>query len=444
MKKGYVMEVKEEYLLVMSEDRKFLRLQKRRGIDAGEEILFSESQVLDITGTTDRMEAFMKKIKHAKPMGIAAAMVLFLVLSIAALTGGEEEARYLLSFDVNPSVGIEVGENEEVLEVYAANDRAKELALEDLEGESLEVFLDEFLEKLAEKGYLNNDSAQVLLSYADLLEEEEASQDLIDRVTEQMQNYFAEKNLMVDINTLIAEGENYENARLEGITLGKFQLIKEIETEESRAVEGEEGIETEDAASEEGAESEDAGDTEDEEEASGDREEYRNMPVRELLQHPVFERHPRDRKAEGLHPVFDVHPRDWNPEDGDKPHPVFDQHPGNRGNDDQDEDREREEGEHPVFDQHPGDRDKEEGEHPVFDQHPRDRDKEEKEHPVFDEHPGDRDKEEGEHPVFDQHPGDREDSDEQESDDEGSSKDKPEHPIFANHPGNRGNGNSKR
>jgi len=414
VKKGYILEVKGEYLLVMTEEQRFLRLQKKQGVNVGDEILFSENQVLDITRSNNRKENFMKKIKHAKPMGIAAAMVMFLVLSIFAISGGESEAQYLLSFDVNPGVQIEVGEDYKVLAVHAANEEAKELGLEDLKGESLEDFLGEFLDKLSEKGYLNNETAQVLFSYADLLEDEEASEDFAEQVTEQMEAYFTERNMNVEINMLRADSQNYENARLEGITLGKFQLIRAIEEQEGRDIE----LEDEEATEEEA------------QEPSEDPTAYRDMEVRELLEHPVFERHPRDRKAEGLHPVFDVHPRDWSEEDGEKPHPVFDKHPGNRGNDDNDDETLNEEG--------------------------RDEDKE---HPVFDEHPRNRDKEDGEHPVFDEHPRNRGNSHEQESDDsedgeEGNSDDdeksneaqgsdeEREHPVFKNHPGNRGNGNS--
>lgn len=461
MKKGYVLEVKEEYLLVMTEDQRFLRLQKKQGVDAGEEIKFSENQVLDIPSVINRKEQFMKKIKHVKPMGIAAAMVLFLVLSIFAVSGGEDEAQYLLSFDVNPSVEIKIGENEEVLKVFAANDEAKELELEDLEGESLEVFLNEFLDKLAKNNYLNEESNEVLLSYADLLDDDQASQDLVDRITEQMEQYFAANELMVNINTLSADVENYEKAQEAGITIGKFQLMEAILNDEADDVD-EITIGNDDSEdSEDPADSKDADD-------SMDRQALQEKSVRELLEHPVFERHPRNRKADGRHPVFDNHPSDWDKEDGEKPHPVFDIHP---------RDWNKEDGKkpHPVFDEHPGNRDKDEedpedgsvdeegDEYQALEEEDRD---EKEGHPVLDRHPRDRDKEAGEHPVFEQHPRDRvknqePDSEDSQDEDNGTSndnrsdedssedsdetrgpKDKKDHPVFKTHPGNRGNGNS--
>ncbi|NBG87506.1 anti-sigma-I factor RsgI family protein [Isachenkonia alkalipeptolytica] len=441
MKKAYVMEVKEDHLLVMTEEQRFVRLRKKAGVDAGEEILFAESQVLDIPKANSRGENIMKKIKQVKPMGIAAAMVLLLVLSIFAITGGETEVQYLLGFDVNPGIQIEVGENEEVLRVDAMNEEAKSLEVEALEGESLEVFLEELLVKLEAQGHLNSETAQVMLSYADLLEDDVASEDFVDRVTAQMEEYFAEKNMNVEINMLLVDEENYENARIAGITLGKFQLIQEIErrgaTEDpGEEPEGKETEGTEEAAEESVDEAGEEGD-----DITIDTEKYQDTPVRELLKHPVFERHPRDRnKEEGEHPVFDVHPRDWNKEDGDKPHPVFDEHPGNRGNDqdengedvdgengqDPEEGRDEERG-HPVFEEHPRDRNKEDGEHPVFDEHPRDRSKDE-----------DRDSDEG---SGDNDSGDGE-NENGESDQSRGTDEKREHPVFDNHPGSRGNESS--
>jgi len=412
VKKGYVLEVKEEHLLVMTEDQKFVRLQKKHGVDGGEEILFSENQVMDIPKTINRKEHFMKKIKHAKPMGIAAAMVLFLVLSIFAVSGGNGEAQYLLSFDVNPGVGIEVGESDEVLKILAANDEARGLDLKHLEGESLEVFLVEFLDKLEENGYLNEDSDQVLLSYADLLEDEDASQDLVDRITGQMNEYFKGKNMNVNINTLAADAGNFENAAEAGITLGKFQLIQAIEEGEGNVEPAQEGMEADENRAE----------------RSLDQEELRGKPVRELLEHPIFATHPRDRE-EGDHPVFEVHPRDWDKEDGERPHPVYDEHP-------RDWDKEDGERPHPVFDEHPRNR----GNRDQDQENSEDR---EEEHPIFENHPRDRDKEEGEHPLSDQHPGDQEKSEDQNSessgDENGNAGDGNENAGDEN--GNAGDGN---
>lgn len=360
----------------------------------------------------------MKRVQQVKPIGIAAAMMLFVVVSMFAMGGNDEEAQYLLSFDVNPSMEIEIGEEEKVLKVHAVNDEAKELQLEALEGEKVEEFLDAYLEKMTEKGYMNNESAKVLLSYADLMEDEEASEELINQVTDQMQEYFAEKNLKVDINTLAADHMNLENARSAGISLGKFQLIEEITLDSELAEDSEEAQEAKVENPEE----------------SEEGEELKDKSVGELLDHPVFEMHPRDRKAAGMHPVFDVHPKNWDREDGEKPHPVFDEHPGKRGN----EDRNDEENEADELDEEDAEalefeeENRKEKDHPIFEDHPRDRDKENKEHPVFDEHPRDRNRDE-----------DRDDNDEQqgnEDDDEDEEWDEDkEHPIFDEHPGNRGN-----
>jgi hypothetical protein len=449
LKKGYVLEVQPNHLVVMTEEQEFVRLQKLTGVDAGEEILFSAKDLLDIPTAKKGPRGFVKTLKASKSIGIAAAMMLVVALSILTFGGGQDEAKYVLSFDVNPSVQIEVGDDEQVLEVLSLNEKARELDLERWEGNSLEAFLEAFLEKTGERGYLNDETAQVLISYADLLEDETSSQDFINRVTEQMQHYFAERNLTVDINMYLVEYENYERARLEGISLGRFQLIEAIHDEEA-----EPEMESEPAAEAPSEDAEDSKEEAEDKENPVDYDAYRDKPVKELLEHPVFERHPRERKAEGLHPVFDVHPRDRVRED-EKDHPVFDQHPGNR-----DRDREDEK-EHPVFEQHPGNRDRdrredqdrdiekdqdrekdqnpvdkdgaketaprEEKEHPVFENHPRDRDKESNQHPVFETEPRERDS--NEHPVFEQPPGERD-----------SREEKNDHPVFESHPGERGRG----
>ena len=279
-----------------------------------------------------------------KPYGFAAALVLVLVsaLFIPGALSSDDEAAYVLSMDLNPSIQVEVDEGFMVLSVEAKNEEGALLELEGYVGEPLKDLLYAYVDRAAEEGYLNVETKDLILGYASNLE---------DRDSEELEEYIEETAIEVlervsemEVFMMLGEKEQLEQARESSHSLGVFLALEMIQSYEEEMEE----------------------------------EEREGLAVGRMMDHPVFgDRHPGNwREDEREHPVFKIHPRNW--EEGYREHPVFDTHPGDR--DDEDENGENGEKQHPVFDTHPRDRNKgEDRPHPIFDEHPRDQERDEDE-----------------------------------------------------------------
>ena len=334
MKKGYVLDIGKDFVTVMARGGETVKVKKRQPCEVGENILFSQK---DVIKTKEAKKTMFGKIK---PYGFAAALVLILVsaLFIPGALSSDDEAAYVLSMDINPSIQVEVSDGFLVLSVEAKNEEGAQLELEQYVGEPLRDFLHAYVDRAEEKGFFNEGlNEDLIFGLAPNLEErdsedlekyiEEAAIEVLERVNE--------KNIPMEVFMMLGEKDQLEQARESSHSLGVFLALEMI------------------AVYEEGM----------------DEEERQGLAVGRMMNHPVFgERHPGNWKEDGRdHPVFDKHPGTWE-EDDEREHPIFKVHPRNWEG----------EREHPVFDTHPGDR--EEGEddestHPVFNEgeHPRDR-----------------------------------------------------------------------
>ena len=304
-----------------------------------------------------------------KPYGFAAALVLVLVsaLFIPGALSSDDEAAYVLSMDINPSIQVEVSDGFLVLSVEAKNEEGAQLELEEFEGEPLKDLLYAYVDRADEKRFLTEETKDLILGYASKLDSddvEELEEYIAESAVEVLERV-NEKNIPMEVFMMLGEKDQLEQARESSHSLGVFLALEMIQIYE------------------EGMEENDEYDEEREGLAVG----------RRLMDHPVFDRHPGNWEEDGYdHPVFDKHPGTWE-EDDEREHPIFKVHPRNWAEGHR---------EHPVFDTHPGDREEgEDGErrHPVFDEgeHPRDRNKgEDRSHPIFETHPRDQERDEDE------------------------------------------------
>ncbi len=135
----------------------------------------------------------MKNTIIKKWIPIAAAFVL--ILSAVLITGivGFGGSDAIIAFDVNPSIEIEINKHEEVKEIRALNDEAREVIGEmDLEGVDLDVAVNAIIGSMVKKGYISTEQNSILVS--------------IDTKSGRQSDKLREK-LAGEINTLL-EGSN--------------------------------------------------------------------------------------------------------------------------------------------------------------------------------------------------------------------------------------------
>ncbi len=172
-----------------------------------------------------RRNYFLKQI-----VSVAAIVALVLTAGLAGYGAAKlERVNSVISFDVNPSIEIEITKNEKIVRANALNkDGEKILGRMDLRGSDLSVAVNAIIGSMLRNGYLDEISNSILVS-VDCDDEKKGAQ--------------LEKKLMEEISLLLS-GESFNasvisqtvNSTKEieklaaeyGITKGKAQLIQQI------------------------------------------------------------------------------------------------------------------------------------------------------------------------------------------------------------------------
>ena len=144
-----------------------------------------------------------------------------------------EKAAAVFTLDVNPGVRIYVKEDNTVIEVEATNEDGEEVVAElNVEGEDYEAVVEEIIDKMDEKGYLDGDESSVLISI------EKKAMDISEKVNDKINKAFEKhgKKASVIEQELDALDEKISKsigdmAKKYHISEGKAHLIEKIREE---------------------------------------------------------------------------------------------------------------------------------------------------------------------------------------------------------------------
>lgn len=179
-----------------------------------------------------------KKRKNWIPKVVAAAAMLVLVLGLGLGFGIYQENYKVVStvsIDVNPSLEIHLNGKHRVVRVDALNEDGKIiLGDKELSGKTLEEAMDDLLDTMIEKGYLNENANSVLVSVDS--ESEEKSNELKETVNKGVENSLKDKSFdgSVITQSVNKNDELQAKADANGISLSKAKLIERILAQDSR------------------------------------------------------------------------------------------------------------------------------------------------------------------------------------------------------------------
>jgi uncharacterized membrane protein YkoI len=155
-----------------------------------------------------------------------AALVLF---TLAACTGGMTTVASTIAIDVNPSVVLELDENDRVINVILNNEDA-EIILGDMDliGVDYNVALNALLGSMVANGYINELANSILLSIQNSDETRES--DLLVEISQAINDYLTGSSIdgSVITQSLDLDPDAEELAQLLGISEAKAELILEI------------------------------------------------------------------------------------------------------------------------------------------------------------------------------------------------------------------------
>ena len=222
MEKGVIMGFESKYLIMMTKEGRFCKGKKEKAnFELGQEIYFEPYEEV----------SFLSNIKSAipklKPVFVIAALMIF-VLSSLPFMGKFNQPQVVayINMDINPSIEMGINEHQEVIALNAINDDGEVIkeSLIDWEGQSLDNVASQILDVSEEKGYLKDDK-NVLFTTTILNDDDIESQFDFEEKVESVVNELKDEE-EIEAITMVAEKVEYESAKKEGLSVGKYVLYK--------------------------------------------------------------------------------------------------------------------------------------------------------------------------------------------------------------------------
>ena len=89
--------------------------------------------------------------------------IIALFITVVAVIIYNNKTTSIITLDINPSLKIELNKNEKIKNIIAINNDAKEIIDNNFKNESLNKTLETIINKIIEKGYINDNHAEILL-----------------------------------------------------------------------------------------------------------------------------------------------------------------------------------------------------------------------------------------------------------------------------------------
>lgn len=151
MKQGIIMKVYKNYSVVLSE-QKYYRVINKTKMEQGQIILFSNE---DLFNSIEQRSGIMRKFKV-----VAAVAAALLVMVSAGIFMNQKAVASYVVVDINPSVQLEVNDEEIVIGYSALNDDAETLQLDYIVGLSVEKAVEYIAIQAEEAGFLNTEDLE--------------------------------------------------------------------------------------------------------------------------------------------------------------------------------------------------------------------------------------------------------------------------------------------
>lgn len=177
-----------------------------------------------------------KKNNNLRSFAAVAAVFVLLIAGIflaKSFKGGSSGTlAAVVSFDVNPSIELNVDKSEKIISAVGLNDEGREvIGGMELEGSGFDVAVNAIIGSMLQHGYLDDTANSILLSVSgvDGYDADTLQAKLTDNVSRLLKDCS-----VLSQNVSDADGDLVEKAEKYGITVGKARLISEIVAGDSR------------------------------------------------------------------------------------------------------------------------------------------------------------------------------------------------------------------
>lgn len=226
MKKGLIMELKDDYAIVMNDDGSMEKIVIKPQMAVGQKIFYFDEDIAKVTEIKSSTNSKFKYNSFMKTFGSMAAMILLAFTFFFNMNYSKTVA--VVSLDINPSIQIEVDNNQNILKVTGINDDGRNIDFSGIEGKNINDGIKAIKDILVEKEFLK-ENKDVLVGFAFVKNGEKA--DYEDEIKEAVLNNFDTEN----VTYIKAEDKtDVKEAEQQGISLGRYEAAKTVVDEETK------------------------------------------------------------------------------------------------------------------------------------------------------------------------------------------------------------------
>ena len=220
--KAIIMELCGHEAVALSQDGSFVRI-RNQGFVVGQEIRLTD----DLRLPVQKVSKTQKYGKIIRIAAVAACICLLCIPMFSFLIMNSQSYGYV-SMDVNPSVVYDINRFDKVIGVTPVNQDGealiKDLGVHNLTDVDIEEALSLTVEALKDKGYLDADTSEVVISVS--AKTERASLALQEKISTHSKESETWKGIYVD--TSLVSKDLVQRAKALGTTAGKLKLIESL------------------------------------------------------------------------------------------------------------------------------------------------------------------------------------------------------------------------
>lgn len=219
--KGIIVEIKDDYSLVMKDDSSIVRINNKEEMKIGDIAIFLEE---DIYIEEIEEQSKNKNSRNSFVISILSAVAALALIILPMIQQNLAKPYATISLDVNPSIEFELDKNKNIIDINTINKDANNLELSDIKGLSLEEGIMKIDEVLENNNYqLKNDSA--IVGFAFITDEqddtyEQEVKDIISKTLKQTKTAYLKGNK-----------DDVKKAKNRGISLGRYKAEFNIDDE---------------------------------------------------------------------------------------------------------------------------------------------------------------------------------------------------------------------
>lgn len=224
MKKGLIMEIKDEYAIILNDDGSMEKVVIKPNMAVGQKIFYFEDDILK----TIKAQSKFKYNVFMKSFGSIAALFLIAITFFYNIHLNKTYA--VVSLDINPSIQLEVGNKNKIINVKGMNDDGKSIDFSSVVGCNINDGIKAVKDILVEKNYLQNNK-DVLVGFAFVKNEDKTAyeENIIDAV---VTTFNTENVAYIKVD----DKKDVEQAKEQGISLGRYEASKVVNDETKKKI----------------------------------------------------------------------------------------------------------------------------------------------------------------------------------------------------------------